>query len=361
MKTATTGAPETLSRRLRQGAQERFFTGACAALARDDGSALEWSAGDTGCRRPRAVSPACLFDLASLTKPIVTTIALRLVTEGALELEQPLRELLPASACLECGDCTVTELLAHESGLPAFLPLYERIPDDERGTARGAAQLLELTLKTPLDGAQRGTAVYSDLGFILLGAALEEVTAQSLDALVRSYIGEALGLSTLHYRPLGTPLGESELIAATEPCPWRHRLLVGEVHDDNTWTAGGVSGQAGLFGTALDVARFGALWLQWCRCGGWLHKALASLAIARRSSGRALGWDCRSASGSSAGSLFGQRTFGHLGFTGCSLWIDPELGISVALLTNRVRFGRSNDALKAFRPAFHDAVVTSLG
>jgi CubicO group peptidase (beta-lactamase class C family) len=253
----------------------------------------------------------------------------------------------------------VEELLCHESGLPAWLPLFEQVPRTVRGQGTGASHLLELTLSTPISSAQRGTALYSDLGYLLLGAGLEALSGESLDALVRNRIAAPLGLPTLSYRPWSASRNDSSTIVATEDCPWRGRLLVGQVHDDNAWAGGGVCGQAGLFGTAKDVARFGVAWMQWLKRDGLLSSDWARRAVARRSSGRALAWDCRSDVGSSAGSLLGPRTFGHLGFTGCSLWIDPDLDVSIALLTNRVRMGRGNDALKAFRPAFYDAVVSN--
>lgn len=355
-----TSFDEIAARILREGARRQFYTGACAAMARADGSCVEAFAGDTGTGKGEAVTPECLFDLASLTKPFVATIALYFVDQGTLGLEQTLKEILPAAAPHACGQCTVEELLCHESGLPAWLPLYEQVPRKVRGRASGARHLLELALSTPISHEQRGTVLYSDLGFVLLGAGLEALGGESLDTLVRNRIAVPLGLSTLSYRPLSLSRNNQATIVATEDCPWRGRLLVGQVHDDNAWAAGGVSGQAGLFGTAMEVARFGAAWMQWLKHDGLLSSDLAGRAVARRPSGRALAWDCRSDVGSSAGSQLGPRTFGHLGFTGCSLWIDPDLDVSIALLTNRVRLGRGNNALKAFRPSFYDAVTSNI-
>jgi len=132
------------------------------------------------------------------------------------------------------------------------------------------------------------------------------------------------------------------------------------VHDDNAWAMGGVAGHAGLFATARDVAGMGAAWLVALEGGEWLPAELASRAIARRPLGRGLGWDLKSEAGSSAGELMGSRTFGHLGFTGCSLWIDPDRGLSVALLTNRVHPSRHGEGIKELRPVFHDALVGAL-
>jgi CubicO group peptidase (beta-lactamase class C family) len=149
-------------------------------------------------------------------------------------------------------------------------------------------------------------------------------------------------------------------IAATEQCPWRGKLLVGEVHDENAWIMGGVSGHAGLFSTAEELVRFGAAWLAALRSGHWLTRELATRAIERRPSGRGLGGDLKGAKDSSAGTRLGLRTFGHLGFTGCSLWVDPDLELAVCLLTNRVHPTRENEKIREFRPAFHDVVIDAL-
>lgn len=351
---------ETLDSLLRLGVARRCFSGATAAIELRSGAVISASCGDTGTAQPRRANPDCLFDLASLTKPFVATAALRLVDQGALGLEQRLAEFLPKAAAAPCGDCCLQELLSHEAGLPAWLPLFEKVPDATRGTRDGAEAVLEQALAAPVDLAQRGTAVYSDLGFILLGAALEAHTGRALDDVVADLVLAPLHLASLHYRPIGAATTATDSIAATEECAWRGKLLVGEVHDDNAWASGGVSGQAGLFGAATDVARFGAAWSAWLEAGGLLSPGLARLAVSRRRSGRGLGWDCKNEPHSSAGSAFGPRTFGHLGFTGCSLWVEPELGLSVALLTNRVRYGRSNDALRPFRPMFHDGIVSAM-
>lgn len=136
---------------------------------------------------------------------------------------------------------------------------------------------------------------------------------------------------------------------------------MGEVHDDNAWSMGGVSGHAGLFATAEDVARLGAAWLKALASGEWISKSLAARAVARRPLGRALGWDLKDPGQSSAGTLMGPDSFGHLGFTGCSLWVDPDAGVSVALNTNRVIFGRDNLKIRDFRPRFHDMLVEECG
>ncbi len=302
------------------------------------------------------VTAETLYDLASLTKVVATTtMAMILVDEGWLRLDQPVQELLPGFRGPGKELVTVRHLLTHSAGLPATAQLYKEI--------RGKAAYLERIQAMDLEYPPGSRSIYSDLGMILLGEILERATGQPLDAFVRERVFEPLRMRHTLFRP---PAALWPRIAPTEDDPWRRRVVQGEVHDENAFALGGVAPHAGLFGTAGDLSRFARMILN----GGVLdHHRIVSRETAelftRRAgipgSDRALGWDAKSAEGSSAGTLFGPRSFGHTGFTGTSLWIDPERQLYVILLTNRVHPTRENNLIREVRPAVADAVVRALG
>ncbi|MFL6201341.1 MAG: serine hydrolase domain-containing protein [Thermoanaerobaculia bacterium] len=283
----------------------------------------------------RSVTAATIYDLASLTKVVATTtMAMILVDEGRLDLDRPVRE-----------GVTVRHLLTHSSGLPATAPLYREI--------RGKAAYVERIQAMDLTYPPGSRSEYSDLGVILLGEILEQVAGQPLETFVQERVLGPLGMKDTMYRP---PPGLLPRIAPTEFDPWRGRLVHGEVHDENAFAMGGIAPHAGLFGTAGDLARFAQMLLN----GGIVSRE--TIALFTRKAGipgsdRALGWDTKSAEGSSAGTLFSPNSFGHTGFTGTSIWIDPERGLYVILLTNRVHPTRENNLIREARPAVADAVV----
>ncbi len=310
----------------------------------------------------------CVFDLASVTK-VMSTTALVLDTQ------------LPVEAPLTHARATYLDLLFHRSGLPAFQPYFERelldhplLFEGPQPELRSAVRrsVLERVAATPQDRAAGLQSVYSDLGFILLGAALEASTALPLDRLFNERVAGPLGLSA-GFRRLSAPPPLPAVFANTgstrprEPAPGQEGLWnvperpTGpcEVDDDNAWVLDGVSGHAGLFGTALDVARFGQAVLEgrWAPAVGWVRDATPG-------STRTFGFDTPSTEGASCGQRFGKRgprgAIGHLGFTGTSLWIDLDRELVVAFLTNRVALGRANIRIRAFRPQVHDAVLDAL-
>lgn len=301
----------------------------------------------------RPVGLETVFDVASVTKVFVATAAHRLVDRGLLALAEPARATLQAVA----APFTVADLLRHTSGLPAWRPFFETEPHDRAAIVAAAAG-------TPLVAEPGGAAVYSDLGFILLAALLEARAGVGLEELVRAEVAVPLGLEVTRYLPVAEgPFAEvaGRPVAATERCPWRGRVLCGEVHDDNCWAMGGVSGHAGLFSTASEVARLGAALLACREGGGTLLSRGAALAMTTPSTGgRTLGLDVPSGPASAAGTLLGRASFGHLGFTGCSLWCDPERDLVVVLLTNRVHPSRESLLIRELRPRFHDAVVRAV-
>ncbi len=294
-----------------------------------------------------------VFDLASLTKVIATTsFVMQQMARGRLDLEAQLIDISPAWAVPAWGGIRVRHLLDHSSGFPAHARLWEH--------AHGRDAFEADLRAVPLEAAPGTRSVYSDVGFILLGFLLETVAGMSLDAQMRALNGE-LALGPLQYRPPAEWLART---APTEFDPWRNRLLAGEVHDENASALGGASGHAGLFGTAGAVGTFARAILAAVKApasaASWL--ALASHFAQRTGvpgSSRALGWDTMLPS-SSCGTRMSPRAIGHTGFTGTSLWLDPEQDLYVVLLTNRVFPSRTNEALRPIRPKVHDAVIEDL-
>jgi CubicO group peptidase (beta-lactamase class C family) len=370
--------PEPVGSAMRAAVAKGVFPGA-VLLARVQGVVRYHAAtGDASLvpvREP--TSTDTLYDLASLTKPLATVTALLLlVQEGRVALEDAVQRHLPELAETPVGSATVCHLLNHSSGLPGWRPLYERIVRPVKDQPGGAAVPLEKAeaqrLALRLIGHEqlvypRGArSLYSDLGFMLLGVLIERVSGLALHDFFNTRICDPLRASPLGFRPLplrdsGASAGSSSHgIAATERDPWRARLLRGEVHDENAFALGGVAGHAGLFGTAVAVSVVTGEWLHaWQGKGKMLDHALARQFTRRQDgipgSSWGLGWDTPSPP-SSSGSRFSVRSFGHLGYTGTSIWIDPEAALEVILLSNRVHPSRSNTAIQQFRPVIHDLI-----
>jgi len=301
------------------------------------------------------ITAASLFDLASLTKVVATTaMAMILYARGLLDLEAPVTAIVPEFASDDAGrsDVTLRMLLAHCSGLPAYEKLFLRAPTREALLRAACANQL-----TAVPGAR---AEYSDIGFIILGVALERLADESLDVFCQREIFGPLGMARTTFNPAQAL---KEFIPPTaDDRTFRHRVIQGEVQDENASVLGGIAGHAGLFSTAEDLALFAHAMLN----GGRpiLLSSTVELFSRRESApagtSRALGWDTPSAP-SQSGKYFSSRSFGHLGYTGTSLWIDPERQLSITLLTNRTWPDGQNQAIKQVRPAFHDAVIEALG
>jgi CubicO group peptidase (beta-lactamase class C family) len=294
-----------------------------------------------------------LFDLASLTKVIVTTtLAMQFAEAGRLDLDEPIRQRLPEWRGRDRDDVRVRALLAHCAGLTAWLPFYR----DHAGKREFQHAICEL----PLEYRPGTQALYSDLGFILLAFILEGVAGIPLDRQAAS-LAERVTSSPLLFNP---PVSHRANAAPTERDSWRGRLLVGEVHDENAWALGGTAGHSGLFGTAQAVGDFARAMLQSLAGTAPPAQRLASretlwLFLASTGvpgSSRLLGWDGMRPT-SSCGTMMSASAFGHTGFTGTSLWIDPAAGLYIVLLTNRVHPSRDNTAIRQVRPACHDAVM----
>lgn len=291
------------------------------------------------------VSEKTVFDLASLTKPIVTaSLTLKWHEAKRLNLETLVSHYLPAFARRE--EITLRHLLNHTSGLPAYLPIYEEFLDSQKPYQEIKNRFIEEIHQVTLEARVGEKRIYSDLGFILLGFILENIGQERLDSLFHQEIVPEWNLEGLDFHRLPYS-GDIRMTAATEACSWRNKTLQGEVHDDNAYVLGGVAGHAGLFGTAGAVEKFiHSLWRRWNE---------------GKSFDPDLGWDRVSRPKSQAGTFFGPQSFGHLAFTGCSFWLDPADQKYVILLSNRVHPTRGGDGIKSFRPRVHDLVMTELG
>ena len=311
-------------------------------------------------------TPDTAYDAASLTKPIVTvSLAAQLIAEGALSLETRCADLLPGL----CGRIRLRHLLSHSSGLPAWRPFHERLRAGERAGAMDArAAILRMAAAEALEAEPGARSVYSDLGFMLLGAIVERAAGARLDELASRRLFGPLGMCGSRFVDLARPgAARPAPVAPTEICPYRG-LVVGEVHDDNCHAAGGVLGHAGLFTTAADVSRLvSALVEAWHGDdrGPFAPAVVRSLFTPCGVPGSTWrhGWDGPSPEpgASQAGDLWPKDGVGHMGFTGTSVWVDPERRRWVVLLTNRVHPSRDDQRIKQVRPKVHDAITAALG
>jgi CubicO group peptidase (beta-lactamase class C family) len=362
-------APETLGfhpdrlRRLedllRQGLADGLYPAATYLLLRHGQIAAHGALGlaQPDANPPVACVPDTIFDMASLTKPVTATLLLQCVEEGRLHLGQCVRDHLPEASEAPVGPATLRQLATHTSGLPAWKPLYK---------SRAASAVADI-LTIPLEAEPGARYTYSDPGYILLGEILARATETPLARLAQERIFTPLGMERSGYRP---DPGLRPHIAATAHCPWREgKVLIGEVHDANAHSMNGVSGHAGLFSTAPDMARF-ALALRHTQTAaqGSLPPLLGPLArrLAERNQlepavgGHSIGWFTPPNGMLPRGDLLSERSFGHTGFTGTSLLFDPEYDLTLLLLTNRVyRPGEGTGVLR-LRRLFANCVAGAL-
>jgi CubicO group peptidase (beta-lactamase class C family) len=336
--------------------EDSAFPGAVVLVEKDGKVILDEAFGHfTYDKNSPSVKLSTIFDLASLTKVISTTTCTMICYDrGLFKLDDRVSKYIPQFAQNGKGDITIRNLLLHNSGLPAYKKYYEMY--------NNAADVLNDIYASKLEYLTGTKTVYSDLGIITLGKIIERVTGMTLDKFAQKEIFDPLGMKNTMYNP---PDSLKKFCAPTEyDNYWRHRQIQGEVHDETASLLGGVAGHAGLFSTAGDIAKVLQMLLQDGRFNGKqiIKPSTVKLFTKRQNeeSTRALGWDTKSASGSSAGNLFSADSYGHTGFTGTSVWTDPERKLFVIFLTNRVYPTRENHKIYKVRPALHDAIITAL-
>ena len=339
---------------VRRGVRERAFPAALVEVGSRDGVLWREAFGALDYEENAAVTQHdTIFDIASLTKVIATaSLAMQLLERGSLKLSDRIADRIPEWRGKDREHVTLHALLAHNSGLTVWLPFYR----DHKGRAEFQHAICSLPLEYPPETQ----SIYSDLGFILLGFIIEDAGGARFDRQTHDLLSRVTS-ETLLFNP---PPSLRPLIAPTEHDPWRGRRLVGEVHDENCWALGGATGHAGLFGTAAAVGDFARAMLGALegRDATLASAPVARLFVSRANaySSRALGWDTMLPT-SSCGTKMSAASFGHTGFTGTTLWIDPERGIYVVFLTNRVNPSRENAAIQKIRPALHDAIMGAWG
>ena len=350
---------------MHQGLSDKVFPGAVLLISRGDSILFIKAYGYANIFTKSPMAEDTIFDLASLTKPLATSLAImNLVQENKLDLEQSLGSVLLKFKKTEKEQIKIKHLLSHTSGLPDYRPYYKelaKLPMDSRKDA-----LMDLIAREPLIYQTGKKELYSDLGFMILRQVVEHISGKQLGRFVDEKV----------YKPLAFDIGrglffadtDSKLrpgrYAATEVCPWRNILLEGVVHDENAYVMGGVDGHAGLFGTAGCVYSLLSALLSVYYGYSSTHvfkKELLKIFFKRQNNTeKALGFDTPSLHNSSCGDLFSKKSVGHLGFTGTSFWMDLERSVIVVLLTNRIHPSRDNTKIKAFRPKIHNAIMKSL-
>ncbi|MEP7000786.1 MAG: serine hydrolase domain-containing protein [bacterium] len=341
---------DTIQRILDRAVADSAFPGAVAVVGTRTGPMVTVAAGtqDWGSRTKTTIST--LWDLASLTKVVgMTSAMMQLVERGKIDLDAPVQAYLPEWTGVNKEKVTVRHLITHQSGLPAFKQYFkENVSPDST---------LKLFVATPLDTVPGVRMVYSDIGAILLGKIVERVSGEKLDTYLARHVFTPLAMTDTRYKP---PVSLRYRIAPTEKDPWRGRHLVGEVHDENAYALGQVSGHAGLFSTARDLERLAGAYLNG---GGRLARAetIKQFTTVNDStfSSRALGWDTPSTN-SSAGHFLQRPAFGHTGFTGTSIWIAPQHDLYVMVLSARVNPTREHSKIGPVRVAVADAAMRAL-
>jgi len=308
-----------------------------------------------------------IFDLASLTKPLATVLAIfKLIESNKISLDNKLLSIMPGVFFSDKAEITIRQLLNHSSGLPPHREYFKELMKFPMGVRR--EKLHELIINEALLAEKGKIQAYSDLGFIILAWIVEFLSGEGIDVFVRREIYNLLGVDDLFFIDLFDPDShipddKYERIVPTENCPWRKKTLRAEVHDDNAWAAGGVAGHAGLFGDAFSVWKI--LMEIMKALQGKDTKAINSDLFIQfmekeKGSGFRSGFDTPSKNSSSSGRYFSDQSLGHLGFTGTSFWMDPEQSIAVILLTNRVHPDRENKAIKVFRPEIHNLLIEKI-
>lgn len=350
----------TVEAMMHRAVKDRVFPGAVLRVQNGRTPLYHHAFGIVNLQSKVPVTVDTVFDLASLTKPLATTLAvLLLVQDGALALDQTIGNILPVLKGTAKAGIELRHLLLHTSGLPAHRPYYKQLlslPYENR-----RERLNSFLVSEPLVRSIGETAVYSDVGFMILRWVIERVSGMRLDRFAAKRIYQPLEIFPLYFIPAGADRKE-EIFAATQWCPWRKCFLQGVVADENAFASDGVDGHAGLFGTAKAVGELIGELMAVYRgepdAGIFQREWVKRFLEKDNVSGRAFGFDMPTPGVSSSGSYFSEETVGHLGYTGVSFWSDLKTGISVILLTNRVHSSVENDMIRVFRPEVHNAVMS---
>jgi CubicO group peptidase (beta-lactamase class C family) len=350
---------------MQRGVTDGVFPGGVLLVANEGRILFSDAFGLARLAPERLMTTDTVFDLASLTKPLATTLALMLlVQEGKVNLDQGLGSMIPGFSRSDKEHVTVRQLLSHTSGLPDYVAYYKKLTAIKPSERKPA--LRALLIAEPLIHEPGKTSLYSDLDFMILEWLVEVAAQKPLDRFLEESVYEPLRLKHLFFVSLLDGKKRNGLsYAATEDCPWRKQIMDGQVHDDNAYALGGVAGHAGLFGTAQDV--HGLLQELLNTWSGAPSSALFEGDVVRTFLERqsdagswALGFDTPTRPDSSSGKYFSYQSVGHLGFTGTSFWMDLEKAAIVILLTNRIHPSRENERIRAFRPLVHDAVMEAI-
>ncbi len=349
---------------MNRGVKEGVFPGAVLLVSKGSKIRFFQSFGTSDVLSGKTMTKESIFDLASLTKPLVTSLAVfKLIEKKQLSMEQNISTIIKQISDKRKKEITIGQLLRHTSGLAAHKEYYKKVMGFAKTVRR--EKMRGFLIKEPLMGKPGGNQLYSDLGFILLAWIVETICGQRIDRFINKEVYKLLGIDNLFYIDnfKKQPVLSDDLykkIVATENCPWREKTLLAEVHDDNAWSVGGIEGHAGLFGDAFSVWQISMEIMNALR--GDKTEVLDSIRTLdllkkeKESEFRA-GFDTPSKHGASSGKYFSEHSIGHLGFTGTSFWIDPVKALIIVLLSNRVHFGRGNDKIKTFRPAIHNLIV----
>jgi len=353
---------------LKRGLKEKVYPGAVLLVAKEEEIVFSHNVGN------RVLLPQSLpmqketrFDLASLTKPLATTLAaMKLKEDNLLDLDESISSIIDPFPWKDKADITPRLLLNHSSGLADWKPYYLeliKLPLKER-----KPEVRRLIMEESLHEKPQTVSLYSDLGFIVFEWIIEIVTGRDLSSFLNKTFYQPLGLKTMHMDNVTLePMNEKEIYAATEHCPWRKETIQGHVHDENAYALGGYSGHAGLFGTAHDIFALTTELVNIYRGSdsNLLKNKTVTAFLSRQEivpgSTWALGWDTPSKNNSSSGDYFSSNSIGHTGFTGTSIWIDLEKKITVIFLTNRIHPSRSNETIKRFRPELHNLIISEFG
>jgi CubicO group peptidase (beta-lactamase class C family) len=372
-----------VSQILRKGVEEGVFPGAVVLVGKNGQVVYREAAGFKSVQsakdaNPLPMTPDTVFDLASVTSVLVTTtILMKLVETNQIRLDDRISRYIQPFGVFGKSPITLAQVLSHRSGLPHWLPFFEDLLRENAGarmgilTSRGARdfiynQINRCELKNP-PGAKQ---VYSDVGLILLGHLVEVLTGLSLEKAAHRFIFQPLGLKSTSFIDLSMVKRRgihpvTDLIAPTEECSWRKRMLCGEVHDDNAWAMGGIAGHSGVFSTAQDLHGFAReLLAAFHRQSSFVSRNVLDVFWAptgtEDEAAWRLGWDSASEENGMNQSKVSKTSVGICGFTGCSIWLEPLQGLDIIIMSNRVHPTRSNKKIRSFRPQIHDAVLRAI-